>query len=210
MRQTYKIATIFTWWSAWGKRGLKHLDRKECFKEKRGKKKERVHWAIDRWVLDHIASLTSKHPARATVTQTYNESFTYSHSRRQYVVEKRIEEATAPPSQSFNKPYRQPQQRADSHMASWRGLLWYYYCVCVPEGWDVMDVSSVGNKLRRSIHSGEEVHSQGRPPDRQYGLQIFPSAHISIHSWGLRLSDWGSLSCSLKRALVQGSVRGSQ
>ncbi len=48
----------------------------------------------------------------------------------------------------------------------------------------MMDVSSVGNKLRRSIHLGEEVHSRGRPTDRQYGLQILPSAHISIRSWG--------------------------
>lgn len=140
----------------------------------------------------------------------YNKPYTYSHSRRQYVVRTNIEEATAPSSQSFNKPHRQSQQRADNHMASCMGLLWYYYCVHVPEGWDVMDVSGVGNKLRRSIHSGEEVHSQGRPPDRQYKPQIFPSARISIHSPGFRLSDWESLSCSLKRALVQGSMRGSQ
>lgn len=44
----------------------------------------------------------------------------------------------------------------------------------------MMDVSGVANQLRRSIHSG------GRPPDnRQYGLQIFPAAHISIPSFRL-------------------------
>lgn len=68
----------------------------------------------------------------------------------------------------------------------------------------------VGNKLQRSIHSGEEVHTQRRPLDRQYGLQMFPSAHISIHSRVLRLSDRGSLNCSLKRAQVPGGIRGSQ
>lgn len=61
------------------------------------------------------------------------------------------------------------------------------------------DVSSVANKLRRSIHSGEEVHSRVRPPDRHCRFQIFPSANSFIHSSGLRLSDRGSLSCSLER-----------
>lgn len=46
----------------------------------------------------------------------------------------------------------------------------------------MMDVSGVRNKLRRSIQSCEEVHSRGRPLDRQYEPQIFPSANISIHS----------------------------
>lgn len=74
----------------------------------------------------------------------------------------------------------------------------------------MIDVSGVGNKLQGSIHSGEEVRTHGRPPDRQYRFQIFPSEYISIHSSGLCSSDKGSLNCSLKRAVIQSNVRGSQ
>ncbi len=57
-------------------------------------------------VLDHTDSLsfTSKHPARAPVTQTYNK-------------------VTVGGSVWQIKPYRQPQRQADCHLASRMELL---------------------------------------------------------------------------------------